>query len=77
MKILITGISGFIGKNVARTLVRHNHDITAIIRPHTDLNRIKEFINEVEFIDIDLTDISTLKEFLKQTSFDAILHIGA
>ncbi|MDY6914689.1 MAG: NAD(P)-dependent oxidoreductase [Candidatus Cloacimonadota bacterium] len=77
MKVLLTGISGFIGKKVARNLIRQNHNITAIIRPQTDLKRINDFINEVKFIDIDLTDIETLKEFLEQTSFDAILHIGA
>jgi nucleoside-diphosphate-sugar epimerase len=77
MKILLTGISGFIGKNIARALIRQNHDITAIIRPNTDQKRIGEFINEVEFINIDLTDIKTLQKFLEQTGFEAIIHIGA
>ncbi len=76
-KILITGISGFIGRNVLRQLI-HNYDsITAIIRPGTEHQRIEEFEDRVEFTEIDLTDIPTLKEYLDENSFEIIIHIGA
>ncbi len=75
--ILITGISGFIGKNVTRRLLRKNRKITALIRPSTDLERIEEFENKIDFIEIDLADIPTLRNYLKQNSFDCIVHIGA
>jgi len=76
-KILITGISGFIGRNVLRQLVQSHDSITAIIRPGTKHQRIEEFVNKVEFAEIDLTDISTLKEYLDENSFEIIIHIGA
>jgi len=75
--ILITGISGFIGKNVARRLIQKNRKITALIRPSTDLDRVEEFENNIDFKEIDLADIPKLKDFLKQNSFDCIVHIGA
>lgn len=76
-KILITGISGFIGKNVLRYLINNNDSITAIIRPGTKPQRIEEFVNKIEFAEIDLTDITKLKDYLGKNSFEIIIHIGA
>jgi len=74
--LLITGITGFIGKNVARLLVG-NYQITALIRPNTDKKRYQEFANKIEFVEIDLTDTRGLREYLFKKSFKYILHIGA
>ena len=76
-KILITGISGFIGKHVARQLLQNKYDLTAIIRPKTDFKRVDEFRDRVIFEEIDLTDIVTLRTYLETSFFDAIIHIGA
>ena len=76
-KILITGISGFIGRNVLRQLIQSYDSITTIIRPGTKHQRIEEFVDKVKFAEIDLTDIPTLKEYLDQNSFEIIIHIGA
>ncbi|NQV19598.1 MAG: NAD(P)-dependent oxidoreductase [Armatimonadetes bacterium] len=75
--ILITGVSGFIGKHVARELLLKKYDLTVMIRPKTEPKRISEFKNHVNFVEIDLTDIDGLRSYLKEHSFDTILHIGA
>ncbi len=76
--ILITGISGFVGKHTARELIKKGqHKITALIRPNTDKERIKEFIGDVNFIEIDLCDVSTLSKWIQDKEFDLVLHIGA
>ncbi len=74
--ILITGISGFIGRNVAAALLKKN-TLTALIRPGTDPRRIAQFKDSVTFVPIDLTDIPALTAYLQDASFDAIVHIGA
>ncbi|MCF7794250.1 MAG: NAD(P)-dependent oxidoreductase [Candidatus Cloacimonetes bacterium] len=77
-KILITGISGFIGRHVARLLAtKKGLEIHAIIRPGTLQNRIGEFDGQFIFHQIDLTDIDELKKYLQNNSFDIIYHIGA
>jgi len=76
-KILITGISGFIGRNVLRQLIQSYDSITAIIRPETNEERIKEFVDKVSFVEIDLTDILKLKTYLGNNIFEVIIHIGA
>ncbi|MDP8203193.1 MAG: NAD(P)-dependent oxidoreductase [Candidatus Tenebribacter mawsonii] len=76
-KILITGVSGFIGRNILRQLVQKYDNITALIRPGTKQLRIEEFIDKVNFKEIDLTNISVLKEYLDENAFEIIVHIGA
>jgi nucleoside-diphosphate-sugar epimerase len=76
-KILITGISGFIGGQVGQKLCEKYQDITAFIRPGTLPSRISNFENKIQFVPIDLADTSTLKQYLTENRFDCILHIGA
>lgn len=76
-KILITGITGFIGSEVLTKLLGKEHEITALIRPNTQKERYARFAKEVEICEIDLADISGIRSFLEERDFDVIVHIGA
>ena len=75
-KILLTGLTGFIGRHVAGKIYESN-DIFALIRPQTERSRFSEFENKINFIEIDLSNTDLLSEYLENNSFDYILHIGA
>lgn len=76
-KLLITGITGFIGRNVLEAILDKDYKITAIIRPGTDKRRYSSFLGKIEIVEIDLADTGTLRDYLKEAVFDTILHIGA
>jgi len=76
-KILLTGITGLIGRHFTQMLLNENHEIHALIRPGTAKSRLEIFRDRVNFIHIDLSDIKTLNDFLSQNSYDTIVHIGA
>ncbi|PKN75215.1 MAG: UDP-glucose 4-epimerase [Candidatus Cloacimonetes bacterium HGW-Cloacimonetes-2] len=78
-KLLITGISGLIGKAVLIKILAQElpYEITALVRPNTDYERFGEFQEKSETVPLDLADTKDLKEFLDNRSFDTILHIGA
>jgi nucleoside-diphosphate-sugar epimerase len=77
-KILITGISGFIGRNVLRQILQKKGlEITGLIRPGTNLSRVEEFEHQINLVEIDLEDINKLKAYLVNAEFDKIIHIGA
>lgn len=78
-RLLITGITGFIGRNVLKELMNTcpDYSITALVRPQTHPNRYSEFGKDLRIIEIDLADTASLKEFLFTNEFDTILHIGA
>jgi len=78
-KILITGITGFIGRNVLKELLASypDYQITALVRPGTDPKRYPGWEKVIRIVEIDLADTANLKEFLFTNEFDTILHIGA
>lgn len=77
-RILLTGISGFVGKETAKELMKNSENsIVGLIRPNTDHKRISDFVGEVDFVEINLCDIIKLKRFLQDNAFDVIVHIGA
>ncbi|MEN6445168.1 MAG: NAD(P)-dependent oxidoreductase [Candidatus Cloacimonas sp.] len=77
--ILITGITGFVGRNVLNQLIKSSSDlnITALVRPGTPIKRYEEYGDLLRIIEMDLADTSLLKEFLFTNEFETILHIGA
>lgn len=52
-RILITGISGFLGSQIANQLISDGHEIIATKRSSTILWRCKEFANKITWIDTD------------------------
>lgn len=77
-RILITGISGFVGKETTREILKNtDNQVVGLIRPNTDEQRISEFKDRVQFLEVDLCDINTLQKILETQTFDTIVHIGA
>jgi len=76
-RILLTGITGFIGRNVAIALQQKGYDITALVRPGTKSRRLQPFTDAVKIISIDLCDSAGLEKYLATAQFDCIMHIGA
>ena len=77
--ILITGITGLIGRSVLSSLLRLDEElqITALVRPGTSVQRFVEFVGRVEIVELDLADLDGLRKFLDASSFDVVMHIGA
>ena len=49
MKIFMTGVSGFLGQHVVKALKEQGHEITALIRPTSDVSHLEEYgINYVQ-----------------------------
>lgn len=78
-RLLITGITGLIGKSVLKAILAAGLDyqITALIRPGTVPERFAAFRSELEMVQIDLADTDQLKSFLAGSKFDVVVHIGA
>ncbi len=76
-KLLITGVTGFVGGAVLREILSSDWQITALIRPHTKRSRYQEFGDRVSFKELDLADTNGLRDYLRESDFDTIMHIGA
>jgi nucleoside-diphosphate-sugar epimerase len=78
-KILITGITGLIGRNVLSSLVSAHPEVEfcALVRPQSDSRRLGSNQDRIRIVEIDLADIPALKEFLFTNEFNTIVHIAA
>ena len=74
MKILITGISGRIGANLAKTLVEEGHAVRGLVWPK-DRRPDKLSALAVELIDGDLVNPAAVEQAVR--GVDAICHLGA
>ena len=71
-KVLITGITGFLGSHIAENLVANNIEVIGLKRKGSDIWRCQEFVTKIHWIDID--DEGLFKEELVKHSFDTIIH---
>lgn len=76
-KLLITGITGFVGAAVLREIITEGHEITALVRPNTEISRYQEFSGKIAIQELSLSDTAMLRDYLIGSDFDTILHIGA
>ena len=52
-RILITGISGFLGSQIAKQLIFQGHELIATKRPSSDLWRCEDYANKINWININ------------------------
>ena len=72
-KILVTGATGFTGGALAKKLVDHGHDVTALVRATADTSSLKNL--GVNLVQGDITDADAVSEAAKNV--DLIYHIAA
>jgi nucleoside-diphosphate-sugar epimerase len=71
-RILLTGITGFLGSHLAKELVKNGYKVIALKRKSSSLARIKSIIRNVILYDIDELDFEML--FKKHGEIDAVIH---
>ena len=85
MKILVTGVAGFIGFSLSLELLKKKHKIHAIdnLDDYYSLKLKKKRINILKkyknfnFQKIDISKKNQLQKFIKNKSFDIIFHFAA
>ena len=71
-KILITGVTGFLGSYIANTLVEKGYDIIGLKRKGSDLFRIQNIVNKIDLINVDGLNFKNL--FLAGPPISTIIH---
>lgn len=76
MKALVTGANGLIGANLLRELLRDGHQVTALVRPTSDLTHIAGL--PVSFVRGDVLDPASLDEAMRgcDTVFHTAVHFA-
>lgn len=79
MKVLITGISGFIGSYLAEHLLTEGHEVAGLMRQTNRMNfpAVARLRGRAELHYGSLTDLSAVTQALREFRPDAICHLGA
>ncbi len=79
MRILITGITGFVGSHLADYILQEHPDISisGTKRWRSPKDNIKHLPDKVGLYDCDLRDLSSLINILDKTRPDVIFHLAA
>lgn len=71
MRVLITGATGFVGKNLIQKM-EGEHDLHILVRPNTNWTDLG-ISNVFEFLD----NTAQLAEYLKEKHIDGIIHLAS
>ena len=76
MRCLVTGASGHLGSYLTERLVREGAEVTALVRPQSDLWRLADVLDRVHVLRADLSDISSVTHAINQAKPDAAFHLA-
>ena len=79
MRILITGITGFVGSHLAEYILNEHpgNEVYGIKRWRSPRNHISEIEQRITLYDGDLNDLSSLITILNQVKPEIIFHLAA
>ena len=85
MKILVTGVAGFIGANLAEYLLRKGHFVVGVDNfndyydPRVKEFNISAFVNNEKFrlYRNDITDDNAMENLFEKENLDAVVHLAA
>jgi len=79
--VLITGISGFVGSHMAKSLLNQGAEVYGLMRPRANgvapqNLRMLGIENKIHLIEGDLNNISTIDKALSVSDADIVFHLG-
>lgn len=77
-KVLITGITGFVGSHLAELAIKKNVKLYGLKRWHlSNLRNVSHLLDKIEFLDCDLTDPVGVNKIIEKIKPDWIFHLAA
>jgi nucleoside-diphosphate-sugar epimerase len=79
MKVLITGILGFIGSHLAEKLVYDGDEVYGLVRrvSSRNIDSVGKIIKDITLITGDITDFTSTRNAVKTANPDIVIHLAA
>ena len=77
MRILITGITGFVGSHLAEYALERGAEVFGSVRWRSKTEHIEALRNRVGLVESDLRDLMSVRTVLEQSRPDYIIHLAA
>jgi GDP-4-dehydro-6-deoxy-D-mannose reductase len=78
-RVLVTGVTGFIGSHLAEKLLQKGYDVAGFVRPcaSRDLGPIKHVLQDLTLLTCDLTSYSSVANAIRSVDPQIVFHLGA
>ena len=77
MRVLITGITGFVGSHMAEYALAQGAQVFGSNRWRSKTENIEHLRSKVTFIESDLRDVSSVRALLEISVLDYVVHLAA
>jgi GDP-4-dehydro-6-deoxy-D-mannose reductase len=77
MRILITGITGFVGSHLAEYALAQGVEVCGSYRWRSKTENIEHLRDRLQLVECDLRDLSSVQHLLEVAQPDAIAHLAA
>jgi nucleoside-diphosphate-sugar epimerase len=74
VRVLVTGLGGFIGSHLGRLLLERGDEVHAIVRPGDSLERLEDLAGRIDLIEADLSDVSAYRPRLLELRPECAFH---
>lgn len=76
-RVLVTGAAGFVGACLTRRLVERGDEVTALVRPGSDLWRLREVAPLLRLVEGDLCEPGSVERAVREARADVVYHLAA
>jgi GDP-4-dehydro-6-deoxy-D-mannose reductase len=77
MKVLITGIAGFVGSHLAELLLKKGEEVFGICLPDESLENIRHIKKDVHLTGCDITNFDRLSSVVRKINPNEVYHLAA
>ena len=77
MRVLITGITGFVGSHLAEYLLKAGAEVCGSIRWRSKTDNIEHLRSQIELVESDLRDLSSVQGLVDAADADYLVHLAA
>ena len=77
MKVLITGITGFVGSHLADLMLAEGYEVFGTQRINSRHRNIYHIKDKIKLLEMDLIDATSINKVIEEVMPDRVYHLGA
>src|SRR5215475_8999169 len=76
MRVLVTGVTGFVGSHFAEYALSQSAEVVGTRKPGTSAANVEHLIDQLRLVDCELCDPAAARDLIDGTRPDVVLHLA-